>query len=188
MLTIKHSGNEWKGYPTPREAVALALAKQENGWTAEKLEPRLRLLSGRAPREAILQIHYENNIYVSSSHGEAWNLPGFDAKLAGNALCYADYGGISEFADPKDDIRIPVTLAPVHPSYGWSDCQWGDYTTELLGYAMLRQPVPSQFRAPAHLLERFSMKQVGQLMAEQLLPLTEEVQPKAYAYYRSRMR
>jgi len=187
VLTIKHSGNEWKDYPTPKEAIASALAKQENGWTAEKLEPRLRLFSGRAPLETILQLHYENNIYVSSSHGEAWNLPAFDAKLAGNALVYVDYGGISDFADPKD-IGIPTTLGPVHPSYGWSDGKWGDYQTRVLGYAMLRQPVPEKFSAPTHVLERFSMARVGRLMAEQLLTLTESIQPRAFAYYRSRMR
>jgi glycosyltransferase involved in cell wall biosynthesis len=186
VLTIKHSGNEWKDYPTPKEAVALALAKQEHGWTAETLGPRLRILSGRAPRETIVGLHFENNIYVSSSHGEAWCLPAFDAKLAGNALVYTDYGGISDFADPKD-IGIPTMLGPVHPSYGWTDTQWGDYSVHQFGYAMMRQPIPEKFDAPTHVLERFSMARVGRLMAEQLLALTEEVCPQAHAYYRSRM-
>ena len=182
VLTIKHSGNEWKDYPTPAEAVTRALELQENGWTAENLGPRLRLLSGRAPRETILQLHYENNIYVASSHGEAWNLGAFDAKLAGNRLIYTAHGGTEDFAGPGD-MRIDQGLEPVHPSYRWEpDAQWAAYSMDLLGRYMKLALVPERFELPEK-FSKFTLAAVGQKMFGHVMQLTAQVQPEAYEYY-----
>jgi len=182
VLTIKHSGNEWKDYPTPAEAVTRALELQENGWTAENLGPRLRLLSGRAPRETILQLHYENNIYVASSHGEAWCLPAFDAKLAGNRLIYTAHGGTEDFAGPGD-MRIDQGLEPVHPSYRWEpDAQWAAYSMDLLGRYMKLALVPERFELPEK-FSRFTLAAVGAQMFEHVMQLAAQEQPEAYEYY-----
>jgi glycosyltransferase involved in cell wall biosynthesis len=165
-LTIKYSGNgQWPGYPTPEAALEEALLRSI-GWTDKLMRERITILDGRVKRSMIVRLHHENNIYVSASHGEAWGIPSFDAKLAGNALVYVSYGGVVDFAD-DDDISVPYRLGPVDPSYKWEHgARWADYDLSDLVDGLRRAQIPETFERPQNFEKRFSMRAVGAQMRD----------------------
>lgn len=168
-LTIKYSGSgNWPGYEQPQDLAMLAAfsGAAANGWTYDNLRERVTILDGRLKRSMIVKLHHENNIYVSASHGEAWGIPAFEAKLAGNALVYVPYGGIADFATDSD-IAVPYKLGPVDPSYKWEHgSQWADYEMGDLVEGLRRARVPETFERPASFEKRFSMAAVGAQMRD----------------------
>jgi glycosyltransferase involved in cell wall biosynthesis len=175
ILTIKYTGGKWPDYPTPEEVMESVSASKgfaERGWTREKIKERVKLIEGRFPRAAILELHYRNNIYVSSSHGEAWNLPAFEAALAGNNVCYVPSGGVEDFLGNGHACVAPLGLEPVPASYGWeAGAQWTSYSVRSLGKAMELSfaPATTHNRPDAIALERFTLEAVGKLMRERVL-------------------
>lgn len=188
VLTIKYSGGQWRDYPSPDEAVLLALslpAVQANGWTAETITGRLVLLGKKLPRSRIVELHYRNNIYVNSSHGEGWCLPAFEAKLAGNALVHVAYGGTPDFAHIRDR-RVPFRMGPVHSSYGWEpEAQWAVYDIEQLSEALKLAEVPERFLQPAGFADRFTNTAIGWKMREHIVDLARRLDSNAANYYES---
>lgn len=185
VLTIKYSGGQHRDYPTPDEAVMMALSRPEvqaNGWTADKLDGRLVLVGKRLPRSRIVELHYRNNIYVNSSHGEGWCLPAFEAKLAGNGLVHVAYGGTADFAHIRDR-RVPFRMAPVHSSYGWEpEAEWADYDIEHLAEALHLTTPPEKFERPKG-FDAFSKANVGQQMRARIIEITRRLEPTAAEYY-----
>lgn len=186
VLTIKYSGGEWRDYPSPEEAVLFALSLpdvQANGWTPEKLEGRLVLLGKKLPRSRIVELHYRNNIYVNSSHGEGWCLPAFEAKLAGNALVHVAYGGTADFAHVRDR-RVPFRMGPVHSSYGWeSGAEWADYDLKMLSAALQQAEAPESFQQPEGFADRFTMTAVGRQMRGYVMDHARKLEHAAAEYY-----
>jgi len=165
-LTIKYSGGGWPGYLSPMQALAAALldAPVGNGWTLQKAAERVTLIDGRLARSQIVGLHLENNIYVSASHGEAWGLPAFDAKLAGNRLVYVGFGGVCDFA-ADEDILVPWELEPVHDSYRWEHgARWASYQLSDLVKGLQRARLPEPFARPPGFEDKFSMRAVGEKM------------------------
>lgn len=166
-LTIKYSGSgQWPDYPTPEESLAAWLADDEviaRGWTEDQLNGRLTLMSDRLPRSRIVRLHYAHNIYVSAGHGEAWCLPAFEAKLAGNGLVHVPWGGTADFASTTD-VAVPYELGPVHSSYRWeADARWANYEFSALRQALRSAPAPTEYaRDPK--LEAYSSPAIGELM------------------------
>lgn len=187
-LTIKYSGGQWPGYPPPDSSVGLWLqdsAVRHRGWTYEIAKKRIALIGGRIPRSNIVELHYRNNIYVCSSKGEAWCLPAFDAKLAGNSLVHVPYGGTRDFAGPGD-IEVKWSLEDVPDSYGWEPAaQWAGFDVWDLAQALGRAPVPRAFELPSGFRERFGREAVGKAMRSAVVALTAKLHREASAYYRS---
>jgi glycosyltransferase involved in cell wall biosynthesis len=184
-LTLKYHGGKWDGYPEPHEAITSALADAqvgENGWTRRNLDAGLKMIEGHLRRDQILRLHFTNNIYVSASHGEAWNLPAFEAKLAGNRLVYVAYGGERDFAEPAADLAIVPIMESVHASYGWEkDAKWAGYTMEMLENALrLVKPPEAFYRHDG--MDKFTIAAVGKLMKERVLAVAAK-NVKASAYY-----
>lgn len=183
-LTIKYTGGKWDNYPSPEQWLKHCLTDEDvvrNGWTMQGLIGRLDMWEGRVSRNEILKLHFDNNIYVSSGHGEAWCLPAFDAKCAGNALVHVPYGGTADFAD-RDDVRVPFELGPVHSSYHWEpDAQWANYETLALRDALRKAESPAKFGASARFEETFNMRAVGARMLTLALQVAGTV-PKAAEY------
>ncbi len=169
-LTIKYSGSgQWPGYLAPDEALETMVRFGDapgNGWSLSSLRDHIKLIDGRVKRSMICKLHYENNIYVSASHGEAFGLPAFDAKLAGNAMVYVPYGGVADLAEDSD-IAVPHEMGPADPSYRWEHgAQWGTYKIEHLVEALRRARVPEEFRRPPRYEAEFSMAAVGRKMRD----------------------
>ena len=185
-LTIKFSGGQWDGYPTPAESVA-HWAKHpdviERGWTNQAFRKSVLLIPGKVTQDAIVKLHFLNNIYVACSHGEAWNLPARDAKLAGNLLVHVPYGGTEDFSESRD-IKIPFHMAPVPPSYHWEPgAEWADFDTDAIGAALEQAGPPIVFERPTWFEDRFSLASIGTFMRRLVLGVTV---PDAAAYYGSK--
>lgn len=171
-LTLKLTGGQWPGYPTPEASLQQWLKDdrvRQQGWTMRNLEGPLRIVTARLPQPDIQRMHYDNNIYVSSSHGEAWCLPAFDAKVAGNRLVHVSYGGTRDFAEPTD-YAVPWELGPVHPSYRWeAEARWAEYKVEDLARVLQLTEPPEPSAIDAAFEERFGLARVGERMACRVL-------------------
>jgi glycosyltransferase involved in cell wall biosynthesis len=186
VLTIKYSGGQWQNYPSPEQALEHALARPavRAAWTDEKVRERVRLTDRQMSRGGIVELHFHNNIYVSSSHGEAWNWGAYEAKQAGNAMVYVPYGGVVDFADEhRDALVLGTTMAPVHPSYPWYGARWAEYDISMLVQALRAAKAPPAYRQPTS-FERFSARVVGAQMRGLVLQLADAVRPEAATYYR----
>lgn len=197
MLTIKYTGGNWPGYETPAALMARLRSDpsiRARGWTDEALADRLFLREGRFPRPEILRIHFTHNIYVCSSHGEAWCLPAFEAALAGNRLCYVKAGGVRDFASGQDtsmwsrvtDGALSEVLQEGVPtSYGWeSDATWAEVPPSLLGLGLRQSKAPASHNDRVG-MEKFSLETVGALMKERVLAIAAR-RPPSLAYYESK--
>jgi glycosyltransferase involved in cell wall biosynthesis len=169
-LTIKYQEYRWPGYPGPEESIAHWLGDpgvRAMGWREENLKPHLGLYGKYWPEEKIQALHFESNIYVSSSHGEAYGLPSADAKLCGNALVHVPWGGTADFADGGDQA-LPYTLEPVPASYRWEPgAEWASLDFPGLVRALQQIAPPGVYlRNPYVESARFDL--VGKLMRERV--------------------
>jgi len=179
-LLIKTSGfgSTWSGYPPPEESVQFWLDDPEvkaRGWTEKTLNRVVRIITDRISDADIHKLHEKNNIYVSCGHGEAWDIPAFEAKLAGNRLVYMGYGGPEDYAETEDvwlrgDVWLREGMGPVHSQYDWeTDAQWGAVSTEDFAEALLRAKPPEIRVCPPQYARQYSYSAVGCLMEAALL-------------------
>ena len=179
-----HEWGAWENYPTVAESVEKWLARSEvylQGWNLESFNRRVRIVSKKLPEEQITKLHQDNNIYVSCSHAEGWDLPAFDARCAGNRLVYTGWGGPGDFAGDEDEC-IAVSkganrLTPVHPGYGWeSGAQWAACGVDDLRERLRRAAPPSRRIHPPEFYRKFGLTAVGHRMATRI----QERFPEAY--------
>lgn len=187
-LTIKYTGGTWQDYPSPKESLQY-WAEHPNvralGWTPLKIEARVELIGERISRDKIVRLHFRNNIYVAASHGEAWCLPAFEAKLAGNALVHVAYGGTSDFSS-LDDLRVQSWPGLVHSSYGWEPgAQWADFNVGDLSAVLKQAQIPDSHVRDAK-LDAYTMKAVGQQMVKLILEATS-TRPEVQSYLREQL-
>lgn len=183
-LTIKYNPSQWQDYASPVDCLKRWLDDSEvraNGWTMQTLNGKLEMISGRLSPNNLLKLHFDNNIYVCSSHGEAWCLPAFDAKCAGNRLVHIPWGGTADFADPED-VSVPYRLEPAHPSYKWGeDARWADYNVDDLAIALRKVRPPTCYGRTVRFQERFSLEAVGERMRNLVISVASRV-PQARKY------
>jgi glycosyltransferase involved in cell wall biosynthesis len=182
-LFIKtHPFGRWANYPDGEESLGRWLANplvQAQGWTHANWSSRIRITDVTYSDDELTDVaHARNNIYVSSGAGEAWDYPAFDAKLAGNRLVYVGFGGPEDYAELERDVRVPWTLAPVHPGYPWGNgACWAEYGVSELADA-LREAEPPAQRAPCAHLQSFSQMAVARQMADAITQLLGTTLPE----------
>lgn len=190
QLVIKYSGGVWPDYPSPAQSWEHWMKHPDvlsNGWNEQNVRRFVSLLSGRVPRSRIIQLHFVNNIYVCASHGEAWCLPAFEAKLSGNTLVHVPFGGTADFCT-EGDVSVPYELGPVPSSYNWEpDAKWAQYRQSDLVAALKQAEVPERFQFPEGFDQRFSSRVVGHKMRAAILEMTDRLHPPASAYYRKQL-
>jgi glycosyltransferase involved in cell wall biosynthesis len=175
-LTIKtHGWGKWRDYPNPVESLrhwAADPAVVANGWNAQHLGRLVRIETARLSDAELAELHQRHNIYVSAGHGEAWDLPAFDARCLGNSLVFVGYGGPAEYTQhrPPHYLRIGYRLVPAHAGYLWepSAC-WAAYELGELAQALRRAEPPSARWHPSDFPRRFSRQVVGRLMCSRIL-------------------
>jgi len=179
-LTIKSHGR-WKGYPTAQEVIGNVLAgPNPGGWTAETIEEHVMLIDGFCSRSRIRKLHYMNNIYVCCSHGEAWCLPAFEAKVAGNIMIHVPYGGTADFCDGRDR-ELPFKMGPVPESYNWTKgSQWAVWSLVHLRRELIDIRAPEKFERAPTFQALFSLRSVGYRMADSLLAILPEGRARTY--------
>lgn len=180
-LLIKTSefGHEWSGYPPIEESLRFWLEDERvrrQGWTSEHVDRLVRIISKKIPLKDLEKLHAMNNIYVSSGLGEAWDLPAFDAKLAGNRLVYVGYGGPGDYAE-AEDVAVPWDeFTEVHPGYLWEpEAQWASVSVDQLATA-LKEATPVEERlVPRRYCQKYSRFAVGERMKLFILELAQEL-------------
>ena len=116
----------------------------------------------------VLKLHYDSNIYVSSSRGEAWNLGAYDAKVAGNRMVCVGFGGPIDFSGSSDAIIYGLSLELAPEEYQWEPgAKWSSLPIDRLSEALRSVQAPERFERPAG-LEAFEMGPVGALMRERV--------------------
>jgi hypothetical protein len=116
-----------------------------------------------------LKLHFENNIYLAPSCGEAWCLPAFEAKVAGNTVIHTPFGGTADFCEDGVDFALPYELEDVPSTYGWAvGSQWARTSEQELVYSMQMAFAPSSYSRSKDFEERFNLKAVGATMRTRL--------------------
>lgn len=131
------------GYPhSPEESVREHLARPEvraQGWTAASAQKHLHLVVDKIPHADILRWHQAGHVYATASHGEAFDMPAFDAVLARSRLIHVGFGGSEDWA-PHGSLRAWSEaidgLDPCHSSYGWGIAQWAKVSERAVAAAM----------------------------------------------------
>lgn len=165
------------GYPAGAGAAVLdALedaAVKANGWTADNVQPSIRLALEYMDEAELTRLHSWGDCYLSLSHGEGWDMPAFDAMLAGNRVVYTPSGGPQEFLNPREHVEVPLLgRMPAHACYDWPGCKYWDYETDDAVAALRRaarerrtfEPNPSSYLL-------FHPESVGQRMLAHLKEL-----------------
>jgi glycosyltransferase involved in cell wall biosynthesis len=180
-LFLKVSGrHKWSNYPTVEESIQSWLDNAEvkaQGWTLERFRKRVAIVDKLLQDSEIVEIHRRNNIYLSLGHGEGWDVPAFEAKLAGNRIIYTNWGGMKEYAD-LDDIHVDWDYAPVDTDYAsWGPVQWVVPDMQEM-QAALRAVRPAEMRVQnPEMYSLFSRQTVGLRMRRYLEELFERVAP-----------
>lgn len=179
-----HEWGAWENYPTVAESIGKWLLHPDvkaKGWDVMSFGRRVRVVSKKLPEEQITKLHRDNNIYVSCSHAEGWDLPAFDARCAGNRLVYTGWGGPGDFSVENDECvaisKGANRLVPVHSGYGWeTGAQWAACEVEHLRTALRRAAPPSRRVHPPEFYRKFGLAPVGAMMATRI----KERFPEAY--------
>lgn len=176
FLKTSGYGTTWKDYPNVGDAVTKWLgepAVMANGWTIKQFNRAVRIASRVLPEDQIFQLHRDNNIYVSCSHAEGWDLPAFDARCAGNHLVYTGWSSPVEYAGEHDYRIHPTatgtTFEPVHPDYGWEpNAYWATASVDAIRVALRAAQPPEKRIHPTDFYGRFGMTEVGHMMATRI--------------------
>ena len=187
MIKTSKLSASYSNYPTPEESVRTWLEDptvQAMGWTAETFGKRVRVIDETISDAEIAQLHARNNVYLSLGHGEGWDVPAFEARLAGNRLVYTDWGGMRDYAGP-DDLRVPFDFVPVDTDYGaWEGGpQWANPHTNAIKYALATVRPPEKRIQDPTLYARFGRAMVGRRMRgylEELLATFGETLQEGY--------
>jgi glycosyltransferase involved in cell wall biosynthesis len=140
------------------------------GWTLDVVNRWVRPIKEIITQEKIIQLHRTCDIYVTASHGEGFDMPAYDSKLAGNLMVYTPSGGPQDFAGPEDEMVGSCRLERCHPFYGWMGCHWLAVDIDQLQLAMRRALRALSDRggkkgsAPLHVRQLFTAEHVGRVM------------------------
>lgn len=174
MMKTSERAPFFDGYPT---SVAVALREclsdervKSNGWSEETVGKDVFCVMSRLSQDQMTLLHKSSDCYVTLSRGEGFDMPAFDAKLAGNLMLYTPSGGPQDFAHPEDVRVEPKGLTNCHPFYKWvNGSQYLDYDIEAVvdGYRAAAKKIRDGVKAVPD-LSAFSAIEVGKRMAASL--------------------
>jgi hypothetical protein len=157
-------------YPSsPQESIHRWLQNErvkQNGWDLEKVNENIFMMMRFLSAKQMTELHRIGDVYLSMSRGEGFDMPAYDAKLAGNLMVYTPSGGPQSFAQPTDLRLKPSGTVECHPFYRWGDARYLTYDVNE-GAAMLRKAkaqIESGYVRKAADLPGFTAEQVGQNM------------------------
>ncbi len=171
VLLLKTSGfGRFLDYPEgPAESLQRWLedpAVRARGWTATTAGVHVRLHVTPMTDAEMWSLHLRGDVYVTASHGEAWDLPAFDALVAGARLIHTGFGGSEDYA-PSDAIRLSAggAFERVPAAYAWAaGAQWATVEPDRIE-AAFRQAYAER-EAPRLPFDkaRYSFRTVGEQM------------------------
>lgn len=176
----------WADYPNVEESLDFWMRDSDvvkNGWNQHNVDRLIRIITDKVSDADIQKIHKGNNIYVSTSHGEGWDIPAFEAKVSGNRLIHTGFGGSEDYAISEpgrgrfdQDCKFQYSMQPVHSGYLWeSDAKWATPDFYDMVEVMRRVQAPRSRVIPRYFNEKFSRAAVGQQMRGHIQELAEEL-------------
>lgn len=183
VLMIKTSRyGDYAGYPkTPEEALSIALQDQrvkDFGWTLEYAKKHVLWNTKFMSEDEIVGFHGFGDCYVSASHGEAWDMPAFDALVAGSRIVHVGFGGTEDYAY---SALWNGETEPAHPGYRWGMARWAKVDEDALSKDMMsifnRRGTQENFLKEGF-LESCRMKSVGKLAKSLIMEVAGVTQEK----------
>ncbi len=159
-----------EAHPSPQHVLSRWINRCGLKWSAAEAARCVQVVEGNATTEEVRLMHTMNNIYVSASHGEGWDIPAFDAVLSGNRLIHVPFGGTADWAPPSA-IEVPYRLGPIPTWFakanGWPDgAKWAYSSVEALADAMRKAPPGAP--VPEHMESHYGVAAVAAQMARHL--------------------
>lgn len=173
VLLIKTSEKApyFDGYPT---SIAVSIEEwlsddrvKANGWTKDNLGKDVFAVTKRLSASQMTLLHKTSDCYVTLSRGEGFDMPAFDAKMAGNLMLYTPSGGPQDFAHAEDVQVEPSGLVDAHPFYRWvKGAKYLDYDMDAVAsaYRIAAKKIRDGVIAKGD-LAAFSAQSVGDGMA-----------------------
>lgn len=153
-----------RGFKSPEELMSHLLAQPEiaeRGWTKDNVGDSVKIVTGFV--DDLTSWHQAGDVFVTSAHGEAFDMPAFDAVQAGSRLVHVGFGGSEDYA-PTNAIWIPWEREACDPAYRWGPAaQWAGVRWRDVGAAMLAAVTERQ-RGEAIDLEPYRERTVGRQM------------------------
>jgi hypothetical protein len=88
---------------SPQDAV---MAQLETGIAPREIWPRLRFITERVDDDGLVRMHTDNHCFVTATRGEAWNLPAFQAMLAGRLVIAPCGLGSDDYLREKSEVLL----------------------------------------------------------------------------------
>jgi len=168
-LTMKYHG-AWVGYPSFQQTLEDILQEHPK-WTKETLLQHVTPIEGHLRPDQILKLHFENNIYLGPSCGEAWCLPAFEAKIAGNMVIHTPYGGTADFCD-EGDAALSYEMEEVPETYGWpKGSKWARPSQQELERILLGCSAPKSYARSPRFTSSYNSIAVGAQMRDRLIEI-----------------
>lgn len=165
-LTLKMSPIKWRGDVLSAEEVLVdELRNTTSYWTGQDAQRAIRVVDGRLTREEMAQLHADHHVYLSTSRGEGWDLPAFEAKLVGNRVISTDSGGPRDFIHAHEGDHLIETTGEIlaHPRYWWGEgATYIDYDLDEIVAALRSVYMTEQPPLTLDNLEKFRQKSIGQ--------------------------
>jgi len=185
---------------SPSEPVSLVLKVHKPGFTTEKVvkfvsdlcntvKTNLKLYSNPSlyksevvigddlSDEEICKIHQSCDCYVSSSYGEAWSIPTFEAACFGNSVIYTNEGGPADYLKYHEN-SYPCEFHKTHcfgmidtiPEFYTGREECSDIDIFSLRKAMRKAYTNKVDRKPNLILsEKYNYTNVGKIIKERLI-------------------
>lgn len=134
------------------------------------------IIPGNMDRKTLLSLHNTCDCYVSTSHGEGWGIPIYEAFCLGNPVIACNEGGPKDFLANHDNLLINGSLSPckhrdsAFPFLGTGREFWFN-VSESGVMGKMRQcykEKPSYRKAGMELAKHFSYEAIGHKMKEAL--------------------
>jgi hypothetical protein len=172
MYKTSPSAPSFEDYPSgPMESLRTWLKDstvQVNGWNTKNVLRSVFLITEYVTSKRLRELHRIGDIYLSLSHGEGFDMPAFDAKLAGNLMVYTPSGGPQDFAGEYDQCVNDDGEIDCHPFYNWKGCVYLGYAVTEAAIKMRRafETVKGGVRERGRSLENFRAETVGRNMSQ----------------------
>lgn len=170
-----------KHYPEgPEESIASWIENEEvrsRGWNEHNVRLKVRIFFKlKLTREDLSRFYAESDAYVSAGRAEGFDLPAFDAKLAGLKLLYAHSGGPEMFATGTDiELCSEKKREPFHPMYGACErATWSAFDAADVARAMTRAIDLEDSEQEEFDRSRYTLSAVGTTMREACNALAKE--------------
>lgn len=125
----------------------------------ERIRPPVLVMTDTFSEQQILSLHQSGNCYISTSSGEAWNLPAMDAMGIGNPVIVPRAGGFLDYVTEECGFLVPGHF---DNCFGAVDAvpemYAGDDDWLMVNQPYLRQVMRSMYQSPG---ERYNKGLAG---------------------------